>query len=414
MQVDQLAIRVHPRISAKHHPWNVVHACELAREILSLVEGQLAAGMRPSLLTPGGFGLASSFVDNPKRTEATQVSLLRMWNHVRDWRKLLTDSAAERSSEIIHAHSFAAGMAAVRATSGVVYQLKQPIEKLATASGDQDENSWLVRSFRVAEQFILTRAAAVVVHSHSQRLACLERGVAAGSVFLIPEPIAPHVLEAHCNHRWLESVAGASPETVFFLIPGLPEIASWDERDALLRWMRVLSVIRREHPNVKFLFLGDSAVADHIRDVACTCNLSGYVSILSDEFRNHAMASTDAVICDREHAAGQFALEALARGRALLAADIEEHREFTADGRGCLWYRPGDVGDIAQRASFLAANAQFRLALGVAAHEHCLATRSVEVVGAQYDPVYRLAFSKRKGRDNTTPKTQLIPLQVGS
>jgi glycosyltransferase involved in cell wall biosynthesis len=173
-------------------------------------------------------------------------------------------------------------------------------------------------------------------------------------------------------------------------------------------------VIRHEHPNVRFLFLGDSAAADHIRDVASTCNLSGYVSILSEESRNHAMASADVVVCDREHAAGQSALEALARGRALLAADIEEHREFTSDGRGCLWYRPGDVGDIAQRASFLAVNSQFRLALGVAAREHCLATRSVEVVGAQYDPVYRLAFSKRKGRGNSTPKTQLIPLQVGS
>jgi glycosyltransferase involved in cell wall biosynthesis len=415
MRVDHAATRVHSRTSAKRHPWSVVHACELAREVLPLVEGQLAAGMRPSLLTPGGFGLASSFVDNSKRTEATQISLLRMWNHVRDWRKLLNNSAAETSSEIIHAHSFAAGMAAVRASSGVVYQFKQPIEKLATPpSGNQDENSWLVRSFRVAEQFILTRAAAVVVHNHRQRVACLERGVAAGSVFLIPEPIDSHLLELQCDRHWLEGVTEASPDTIFFLIPGLPKIASWDERDALLRWMRVLSVIRHEHPNVKFVFLVDLAIAGHVRDVASTCNLSCYVSILGDEFRDRAMASADVVICDREHAARQSALEAMARGRALLAADIEEHREFTSDGRGCLWYRPGDVGDVAQRAGFLAGNVQFRRALGVAAREHCLATRGVEVVGAQYDAVYRVAFSKRKGRDNSTPKTQLIPLQVGS
>jgi glycosyltransferase involved in cell wall biosynthesis len=413
MKLDQVAIRVHPRTSAKRHPWSVVHACEWAREVLPLVEGQLAAGMRPSLLTPGGFGLATSFVDTSKRTEATQVSLLRMWSHVRDWRKLLHDSAAE-TSEIIHAHSFAAGMAAVRASSGVVYQLKQPIEKLATANGNHDENSWLARSFRVAEQFILTRAAVVVVQAHSQRLVCLERGVAAESVFLIPEPIDPHLLEPLCDRHWLEDITGAGPETTFFLVPELPKIDSWDERDALLRWMRVLSVIKLEHPNVKFLFLGDSAITGHVRDVVSTCNLSGYVGILGKEFRDRAMASADVVICDREDAAGQSALEALARGRALLAADVEEHREFTSDGRGCLWYRPGDVGDIAQRAGFLAGNAQFRRALGVAAREHCLATRGVEVVGAQYDAVYRLAFSKRKGRDNSTPKTQLIPLQVGS
>jgi len=410
--VDQNSIG-HVRTSAKRRPWNVVHACELAREVLPLLEGQLAAGMRPSLLTPGGFGLAGSFVENPKPAEAPQTSLLQMWNHVREWRRLLNESAAD-TSEVIHAHSFAAGMAAVRANSGVVYQLKQTVERLASANGNCDENSWLARSFRVAEQFVLTRAAAVVVNSHRRRLACLERGIGAENVFLIPEPVAPHFVESAPDRRWLESIAAGTPETVFFLIPGLPEGSGWEARDALLRWMRVLSVLRREHANVRFLVLGDSKAADHIREVALTCNLSEWINVVAEKWRGQTMASADVVICDREHADSGFALEALARGRALLAADVEEHREITSDGRGCLWYRAGEVGDIAQRASFLAGNPQFRRALASAAREHCLATRSAEIIGAQYDAVYRLAFSKRKGRDNSTPKTQLIPLQVGS
>ena len=136
--------------------------------------------------------------------------------------------------------------------------------------------------------------------------------------------------------------------------------------------------------------------------------------MLPSALRGKALSSADIVICDREHGGAAIALEALARGRALLAADVEEHRDITADGRGCLWFRTGDVGDIAQRASFLASNAQFRRALASAGREHCLATRSAEVVGAQYDAVYRLAFGKRKGRDTSSPRPQLIPLQVGS
>src|SRR2546423_5336808 len=86
------------RTSPKQHPWKVVHACELAREVLPLVEGQLAAGMRPSLLTPGGFGGAAAFQENHKLGEnGAPVSLLQTWNHVRDWRKLLNDSAAGTS-----------------------------------------------------------------------------------------------------------------------------------------------------------------------------------------------------------------------------------------------------------------------------------------------------------------------------
>ena len=94
------------RTSPKRYPWKVVHATELAREVLPLVEGQLAAGMRPFLLTPSGFGTPSTFQENNKREGTPPVSLLETWNHVREWRKLLNDSAAETSAEIIHTHSF--------------------------------------------------------------------------------------------------------------------------------------------------------------------------------------------------------------------------------------------------------------------------------------------------------------------
>src|SRR5947208_9450724 len=110
------------RTSPKRYPWKVVHATEVAREVLPLVEGQLAAGMRPYLLTPSGFGFPSALVEEQKY--APPVSLLATWNRVRDWRKLLNDSIAEISAEIIHAHSFASGMAAVRASTGVVYHLR--------------------------------------------------------------------------------------------------------------------------------------------------------------------------------------------------------------------------------------------------------------------------------------------------
>src|SRR5689334_84639 len=117
----------HEHVLHRRHPWTVIHACELARDVLPLLEGQLAAGMRPCLLTPGGIVGASSLLNAPKRESAASVSLLNTWSHVREWRSLMNESAAETSSEILHAHSFSAGMAAVRASSCVVYQLKQPV-----------------------------------------------------------------------------------------------------------------------------------------------------------------------------------------------------------------------------------------------------------------------------------------------
>lgn len=411
-------LKVEPGISiksqypaAKQYPWKVVHACELAREVLPLVQGQTAAGMRPSLITPGGYTVPSSLVEGNSAEGALPVSLLRTWNHVREWRRLLHDSAVESFSEIVHAHSFAAGMAAIRASLSVAYQFKAGIEALAIAAGNCAENSWLAHSFRVAENFVLTRAAAVVVNHNKERRACLERGVNSENLFLIPEPADSEWFESTADRPWLEQIGNGNHETVFFLVPSMP-VSSWDRRDALRRWMRVLAILRQEYRETRFLFLAERQAASAIHQMALACHLMPWIKVLSPEMRDKAMASADVVLCDSEHAPQLFALEALARGRALLCADIDAHREVSAEGRGCIWFRAGEGADIARRGSFLACNPQFRRALGGTGRDHCLATRGVEAIGARYDAVYRQAFNKRKDRDNSPPKPRLIPLQV--
>ena len=402
----------HPVKSRKQHAWRVVHAAESSRDLLPLIEGQIAVGMRPFLLTPTGSGFGP-VLQECRNGAASRVSLLQSWNRVREWRKVLQEGTADIPADVIHAHSFPAGMAAVRNSSGVVYQLRQTIERVASASGGCTEDSWLARSFRVAEHFVLTRAATVVAATHALRLECLERGVSPENVFLIPDPVEPELLESIPDRKWLERVTDTGSQSVIFLVPGLPHHSAWDFRDALSRWMRVASVVRQDNLETVFVFLCDETSAGAVRELAAACNLASWTRILGPLLRSKAMASADVVISDREHANGGFALEAMARGRALLAADVEAHRDATSDGRGCLWFRPAEVGDIAFRARFLAGNPQFRRALGIAGREHCAATRSSEVVAAEYDAVYRMAFSKRKDSDASPPKAHLVPLQVG-
>lgn len=408
-------------------PWNVVHACEQARDVLPLVEGQLAIGMRPHLLTPAGFGPARRFLGERGRELAKPISLLQAWSHVREWRKLLNESSVETFAEMVHAHSFPAGMAAVRASSAVVYQLREPVEKIAARNGSCDGNSWLARSFRVAEQFVLTRAAAVVVHTRVRREACIARGVNAEQLFWIPEPLNAEMLESTPNRDWLRHFVGAGPETTVFAIPSVSSSDLWQARDAIQRWMRVLSVVRQRYREVKFVIVVRPGLSADVEQLASACNLARFVKVLDDCWQGRALESADIVICDAEHSrpsenfdAGNPelpllpALEAQARGRALLAADVEAHREISSDGRGCLWFCAGDIEDIAHRALFLARNAGFREALGRSGRQHCIATRGSEAVAAQYDAVYRLAFTRRKGGEGTTPKPQLIPLQAAS
>jgi glycosyltransferase involved in cell wall biosynthesis len=402
---------------AKLHAWKVVHACELAREVLPLVQGQLAAGMRPYVLTPTGYGAARKFLLAHDEERDLPVSLLDTWKHVRHWRKLLNESAAESSAEVIHTHSFAAGMAAVRASSSVVYSFNEPIEQIAIGSGNASENSWLARSFRVAEHFVLTRAAAAVVGRDSDRQSCIERGVDPANVFVIPEPVDPEMLASTPDRRWIASLTDSDPDSVIFLVPEIANSSAWERRDALREWMRLVSLVRHKVANVRFLFIGDWEISDAIHQIAFACNLMPSIRVLTPDARERAMSSADVVIChpnSNTETNSVAALETLARGRALLAADAPEHRAITGDGRGCLWFRGNDLADLVHRAAFLASNAQFRRALAAAGHEYVMETRSPEAVGAQYDAVYRRAFSKRKGRDSSTPRAQLIPLQAGS
>ena len=143
----------------------MIHACEYARDVLPVVEGQVNAGMRPYIVTPQGAGTAELYLAQKNPESAQTLSLLRAWQDVRNWRKSLLECDPENSADVVHAHSFASGMAAVRNFSCVVYDVAACVEELAISAGQCEKGSWMARSFRVAEQFILYHAEAIVVHS---------------------------------------------------------------------------------------------------------------------------------------------------------------------------------------------------------------------------------------------------------
>lgn len=175
--------------------WRVIHACEYARDVLPVMEGQIAAGMRPFIVTPQGAGSAELYLSGRRLEQPRALSLLRSWQDVRSWRKSILECDPENSADLVHAHSFASGMAAVRSVSCVVYDLGTCIEEMAIAARLIEPGSWMGRSFRVAEQFVLSRAAAVIVHSPGMQQAALERGAWPENVFLIPDPLPPQEQE---------------------------------------------------------------------------------------------------------------------------------------------------------------------------------------------------------------------------
>src|SRR5438477_6872289 len=72
-------------------PWNVIHACTQARDILPLLDVQVSAGMRPFLVTPHGSGTPDLYLRTAEESPKT-ASLLTAWNDVRQWRRSLLDA----------------------------------------------------------------------------------------------------------------------------------------------------------------------------------------------------------------------------------------------------------------------------------------------------------------------------------
>src|SRR5687767_7952671 len=104
--------------SARKRRIEVLHICEDARDIADVVDVQISAGIRPYLLT------------NPTATGSARW-WLRAWSDVREWRRLLSGFAVP----LVHAHTFTAGMAAVRGEPAVVYELEDFVEHQLAGPG---------------------------------------------------------------------------------------------------------------------------------------------------------------------------------------------------------------------------------------------------------------------------------------
>lgn len=369
--------------------WRVLHACEHVRDVLPLVEGQLAAGMRPALVTLFGHGPAMAARDIPER--ATSSSLMGAWNDVRSWRKSLLDSGADSQVEIVHPHAFAPGMAAVRSCPTVVYEVHGFVEESAVASHQCDERSWLARSFRVAEQFVISRASAVVVHTSQQRQGCIDRGAIAESIFQLPEPVDLDV-KATVESTRPRELAALGTVIVFADCPA----------DRVDTFLEAAALLPRELP---LQLIVPAEAAPRVRQRV----LAGreVVVVVSAQEQGQVVASADLVIART----AATALAAMTHSRPVLAADLPGTREVSPNGRGCLWFREGDARDLAHRIAALAGNAELRAALGEAGRKLVEETRSPAAVGAKYDEVYRYAASRRRSLTPSAPFT-LQPLSV--
>ena len=401
-----------PAGTANHvRSWYVIHACEQAGEASELIDGQIALGMRPYLI-PGiqGSGAAGA------ATQAPSGGLLTAWNEVREWRKLLT--APELAAfELVHAHTFAAGMAAVRSCPLVVYDIREFVESQAGAGrGNNNEATWLARSFRVAEQFVIARAGAVVVHTSAELEGVRERGAGEANVFQIPNPLPHDWVELLQHKRPCPRETSDPAEGPAFFAPDV--CLREQDADALpqhaIELLEAFAMVSTEVPGVRLFVQADAACVQPLYEKASSLGVAASVHALSEGDREQALAQADVIVAVPSENAENTVLTGLLKRRAVLAADIPGARDASADGRGVLWFCRGEIRDLARRAAFLARNPDFRTSLAEAGRKHLLETRTPEAVACRYDAVYRHAWSRRRSSAASPPGMKLQPLTASS
>jgi glycosyltransferase involved in cell wall biosynthesis len=394
-----------PRIG-RTKVWRVIHACEYARDVLPVIEGQVAFGMRPFIVTPQGAGTAELYLSGGNQEQPRSLSLLRSWQDVRNWRKSLLDCAPETSSDLVHAHCFAAGMAAVRSCSCVVYDLGACIEEMAISAGLCESGSWMGRSFRVAEQFILSRAAAVIVHSPGLQEAALERGAPRDAVFLVPEPISednePPALSQDID--FLTRRFGFAPDSVSFFVPQFACDGQEQLLPAAISVLEGFALACNELPQFNLLLEAPEGARRAINEHTSRLGISQHVALVHQFDVPATMQNAHVIVAMGELPADPVAarepnetcMKSLWQGKALLGAYVPRNRDASPEGRGCLWFEAGNPRDLGYRIAFVGRNPEFRAALGAAGRMFIYETRNSSVIGQKYDEAYRFAASRKK------------------
>lgn len=400
--------------------WRVLHACEYARDVLPVLEGQIAAGMRPYIVTPQGAGTAEVYLSGKSQDQPRTLSLLRSWQDVRNWRKSLLDCAPETSSDLVHAHCFAAGMAAVRSCSCVVYDLSACIEELAISAHLCEPGSWMGRSFRVAEQFVLSRAAAVIVHSEGMKQAALERGAPLASIFLIPDPIDSDAEQPFfAGADFLVRRFSLPPDAVSFFVPQFASEGAEQLSPSAICALEGFALASNELPLFKLLVEAPETARKTINEHAGRLGIAGHVELVHQLDALETLQSAHVVVALSETPAdpvaarlpNEICLKSLWQGKTLLAADVPRNRDASPDGRGCLWFEAGNPRDLGYRMAFVGRKPEFRAALAAAGRMYMFETRYGGALGELYDEAYRYAASRKKTNGAGTTGMQMEPAE---
>jgi len=270
-------------------------------------------------------------------------------------RRLAEVAAAERP-DVIHAHSPAlnawpALRVARRIGVPVVYEVRAFWEDAAVDHGTTAEESLRYRMGRALETGALRRVDAVVTICEGLRTEIVGRGIDPARVHVVANAVdtTRFAYSPYTDDAYKRSLGLSGGPVVGFL-------GSFYGYEGLSLLLRAMPMLRQQVPGVQALLVGGGPEAERLRQATIEAGLGDAV-IFTGRVPNAEVDryydAIDVLAFPRmpmrltELVTPLKPLEAMARGKAVVASDVGGHRELVRDGDTGLLHRAGDASALA-------------------------------------------------------------------
>jgi PEP-CTERM/exosortase A-associated glycosyltransferase len=329
-----------------------------------------------------------------------RATIDRLAEIARDWRP-----------DVLHAHSpvpnaWAALSVGRRLGVPVVYEIRALWEDAAASHGTMPAGGIRYAMARHLETHAARRADAIVTICRGLYDDLRRRGVCPKHMFIVPNAadVGSHFPDAPMRR-------GTDPDAAGPVIGFIGSFYSYEGLDLLIEAARELIRLR---PELRFFLVGGGPEAARLRELCRATGLDDCMSFpgwvphdrIDDWYRQ-----IDILVYPRrrnrltELVTPLKPLEAMAKGKVILASDVGGHRELIEDGQNGFLFRSGEAADLIRRLHALLDAPATWPKIGSCARRFVAEQRSWKAAAATYAEVYDRARSRAR-RERGLPQLQ--------
>jgi PEP-CTERM/exosortase A-associated glycosyltransferase len=337
-----------------------------------------------------------------------KLPVLDQWSIVSSLRGRLSEIVRSERPDLLHVHSpclngLAALPVAKKAGIPLLYEIRSLWEDAAVDSGTCREGDLRYRISRALENHVCRNAEHVVTICEGLREEFTARGVDPSRISVMPNSV-------DLDRFLKESSRDADWASRMRLVPGnvLGFIGTFFPFEGLEVLLRAVPAILRTHPHVRVLLVGDGPESARLQRLAADLGIAGEVIFTGRV--PHAEVDryydlVDILVYPRiarritELVTPLKPLEAMAKGKLVVASDVGGHREMVFAGQNGMLFRAGDPASLAQSCGSLLDSPESWPALRASGREYVAKARSWDVTSGSYVQLYeKLLHERRAGK----------------